>query len=177
VANVEYLIYGGLAVLLFGLSFGQAVAIICVGNLSYLLTGLASLQGPQAGTTTFTVSRAPFGPRGNRVPSLFNWVTQVGFEIEGLSLIVFAGLALAARDGVGATGPVKLIAVLAAVAIQAILPMLGHAAVVKVLRVLAVPFAVLFVIMAVITLPKAHLTAGHGAGCSAWPSTPWSRAR
>jgi integrase len=70
------------------------------------------------------------------VPSLFNWATQVGFEIEGLSLIVFAGLALAARDGVGATGPVKIIAVLAAVAIQAILPMLGHAAVLKVLRVL-----------------------------------------
>jgi nucleobase:cation symporter-1, NCS1 family len=37
----------------------------------------------------------------------------------------------------------------------------------KVLRVLAVPFAVLFVIMAVITLPKAHLTAGHGAGWGA----------
>ncbi|HEX6857501.1 MAG TPA: cytosine permease [Streptosporangiaceae bacterium] len=167
VANVEYLLYGCLAVLLFGLSFGQAVAIICVGNLSYLLTGLASLQGPQAGTTTFTVSRAPFGPRGNKVPTLFNWATQVGFEVEGLSLIVFAGLALAARGGLGATGSVKIIAVLAAVAIQAVLPVLGHAAVLKVLRVLAVPFAVLFVIMAVITVPKAHLAAGHGAGWGA----------
>ena len=72
----------------FGLSFAQAVVIILIGNLFYLLTGLASLQGPRAGTTTFAISRAPFGPRGNKMPSFFNWVTQVGFEIEGIALIV-----------------------------------------------------------------------------------------
>ncbi len=95
--NVEFLIYGCLAVLVFGLSFAQAVLVILLGNLSYLLTGLASLQGPQAGTTTFTISRAPFGPNGNRLPSFFNWVTQVGFEIEGIALIVFAAIALTVR--------------------------------------------------------------------------------
>src|SRR5205823_5583149 len=51
--NVEYVVYGALAVVVFGLSFAQAVVIILVGNISYLLTGLASLQGPVAGTTTF----------------------------------------------------------------------------------------------------------------------------
>ena len=89
--NVEFVVYGALAVVVFGLSFAQAVSIILIGNLFYLLTGLASLQGPQAGTTTFAISRAPFGPNGNRLPSFFNWVTQVGFEIEGIALIVFAG--------------------------------------------------------------------------------------
>ena len=79
--NVEFVVYGALAVIVFGLSFAQAVLIIIVGNLFYVLTGLASLQGPQAGTTAFAISRAPFGPNGNRMPSLFNWVTQVGFEI------------------------------------------------------------------------------------------------
>jgi len=67
--NVEFVVYGGLAVVVFGLSFAQAVVIILIGNLFYLLTGLASLQSPQAGTTTFAISRAPFGPNGNRVPS------------------------------------------------------------------------------------------------------------
>jgi len=168
VSNVEFLLYGCLAVLIFGLSFAQAAVMICIGNLSYLLTGLASLQGPQAGTTTFTVSRAAFGPRGNKVPSFFNWVTQVGFEIEGIALIVFAAITLAARGGLLAGTPAKIIFIVLAVAIQAVLPLLGHAAVLKVLRVLAVPFAVLFVIMAVITSSKVQLhAAAHGAGWGA----------
>ena len=62
--NVEFMIYGALAVVVFSLSFAQAVVVILIGNTFYLLTGLASLQGPQAGTTTFAISRAPFGPRG-----------------------------------------------------------------------------------------------------------------
>ena len=163
--NVEFLIYGCLAVLVFGLSFAQAVVVILVGNLSYLLTGLASLQGPQAGTTTFAISRAPFGPNGNRIPSFFNWVTQVGFEIEGIALVVFAAIALSLRAGFAAGAPAKVIFIVAAVAVQAVLPLLGHAAVVKVLRWLAIPFVVLFVIMAVITSSKVKLhAAGHGAG-------------
>src|SRR6202050_1429433 len=51
--NVEFVVYGGLAVGVFGLSCAQAVVVILIGNLFYLLTGLASQQGPRAGTTTF----------------------------------------------------------------------------------------------------------------------------
>jgi purine-cytosine permease-like protein len=163
--NVEFLIYGCLAVLVFGLSFAQAVVVVLLGNLSYLLTGLASLQGPQAGTTTFAISRAAFGPNGNRLPSFFNWVTQVGFEIEGIALIVFAAITLSLRAGFAAGTPAKVIFIVAAVAIQAVLPLLGHTAVLKVLRWLAIPFVILFVIMAVITSSKVNLHAvGHGAG-------------
>src|SRR5260221_2689341 len=53
--TVEFVVYGGLAVVVFGLSFAQAVVIILIGNLFYVLTGLASLQGPRAGTTTFAI--------------------------------------------------------------------------------------------------------------------------
>jgi nucleobase:cation symporter-1, NCS1 family len=155
--NVEFLVYGVLGVVVFGLSFLQAVLVIGVGNLSYLLTGLASLQGPRAGTTTFGISRAAFGPNGNRVPSVFNWLTQVGFEIEGIALIVFAAIALANEAGMRAvpTG-LKVTFLLAAVAIQAVLPLLGHAAVLKVLRVLALPFVVLFAIMAAFVVNRYH---------------------
>jgi NCS1 family nucleobase:cation symporter-1 len=163
--NIEYLLYGCLGVIVFGLSFAQAVLAILAGNVFYLLTGVASLQGPQAGTTTFTVSRAAFGPRGNRLPSFFNWVTQVGFEIEGIALIVFAAIALAARAGFTPGDPAKVIFVAAAVVIQAALPLLGHAAVLRVLKYLAIPFVVLFVIMAIITASKVNLHAApHGAG-------------
>ncbi len=155
--NVEFVVYGALAVVFFGLSFAQALLIILVGNVSYVLTGLASLQGPKAGTTTFAISRASFGPNGNRMPSFFNWITQVGFEIEGIALIVFAAILLTSRTHHSAGTPAKVIFIIAAVAIQAVLPTLGHAAVLKVLRWLAVPFIVLFAIMAGITATKANL--------------------
>ncbi len=166
--NVEFVLYGAIAVVFLGLSFAQAVIIIIIGNLFYLLTGLASLQGPEAGTTTFAISRAPFGPRGNKMPSVFNWITQVGFEIEGIALIVFAAILLMSKSGFLAGTPAKIVLVVVAVAVQAVLPLLGHAAVLKVLRWLVIPFVVLFVIMAVITSSKVNLHAvPHGAGWGA----------
>jgi nucleobase:cation symporter-1, NCS1 family len=163
--NVSFTIYGTLLILVFGLSFAQAVVIILIGNLFYVLTGLASLQGPRAGTTTFAISRAPFGPNGNRLPSFFNWVTQVGFEIEGIALIVFAAIALASRAGFLAGSPAKVVFLILALAVQAILPLLGHTAVLKVLKWLAIPFFILFVIMAILTASKANLhSVAHGAG-------------
>jgi purine-cytosine permease-like protein len=163
--NVEFVVYGGLAVVVFGLSFAQAVVVILIGNLFYLLTGLASLQGPRAGTTTFAISRAPFGPNGNRMPSFFNWVTQVGFEIEGIALIVLAAVALMAKAGFGAGIPAKVIFLILAVLIQAVLPLLGHAAVLRVLKWLSIPFVVLFVVMAILTTSKVNLhVPAHGAG-------------
>ena len=166
--NVEFVVYGALAVVVFGLSFAQAVLIILVGNFFYLLTGLASLQGPQAGTTTFAISRAPFGPLGNKVPSFFNWIAQVGFEIEGIAFIAFAAIAIAGRAGFVAGIPLKVVFLVAAVAIQAVLPLLGHAAVLRVLRLLALPFVVLFAVMAGLTASKVSLHAApHGASWGA----------
>jgi nucleobase:cation symporter-1, NCS1 family len=166
--NVEFVVYGAIAVVIFGLSFAQALLIILLGNLTYVLTGLASVQGPQAGTTTFAISRAPFGQNGNRMPSLFNWVTQVGFEIEGIALIVFAAILLSTKAGFTAGTAAKVIFIILAVAIQAVLPLLGHAAVLRVLRWLALPFVVLFAVMAGLTAGKVNLhVPAHGASWGA----------
>src|ERR1700685_234878 len=87
VFNVEFLFYGTL-IMTFGLTVAQAIAALLVGKLSYALLGWASLQGPKTGTTAFMVSRAPFGPNGNRLVALFNWGTQGGFEMEGSYFVV-----------------------------------------------------------------------------------------
>jgi purine-cytosine permease-like protein len=166
--NVEFVVYGALAVVVFGLSFFQAVVVIVIGNLFYLLTGLASVQGPEAGTTVFTISRAPFGPRGNKLPTFFNWITQVGFEIEGIALIVFAAILMTTKTHHVAGTPAKVIFIIVAVLIQAVLPLLGHAAVLRVLRLLAIPFVVLFAVMAALTTSKVNLhVPAHGASWGA----------
>ncbi|MGA9859649.1 MAG: cytosine permease [Solirubrobacteraceae bacterium] len=160
--NVEYVVYGAL-IISFGLSFWQAALVIVVGNLSYFVTGLGSLQGPSAGTSVFTISRAPFGTNGSRIVSVFNWITQVGYETVGLALVVLAGLALAAKAGIHTSTGLKIGLIVVAAAIQLVLPLFGHRAMLRVLRMLVPPFVILFILLAIFTLPKAHLGAGTNA--------------
>jgi nucleobase:cation symporter-1, NCS1 family len=160
VFNVEFLFYGTL-IMTFGLSVPQAIAAILVGNLTYAFLGLASLQGPKTGTTAFMVSRAPFGQNGNRLVALFNWGTQVGFEIEGIYLIVATVLVLFARGNVTLNGPGKIAVIILAVLLQMVLPLLGHATISKILRWMAYLFIVLFAVLAVFTFQRLHLSQFH----------------
>jgi purine-cytosine permease-like protein len=146
--NVEYFVYGAL-LMGFGFSFYTALSLIIIGNLSFFLLGLASLQGPETGTTAFTISRAAFGVRGSRLVSFFNWITQLGFETEGLILIVGAAIVLCQMGGLHVSSTLKVIFIIAAAAIQAVVPYLGHATMVKVLRALIIPFGAIFVLLAI----------------------------
>jgi len=165
--NVEFLVYGALIVS-FGLSFWQAVVAILVGNLFYAVLGWASLPGPATGTTAFMVSRAPFGRNGNRAPSLFNWITQVGFEVEGIVIIVLIIEAMFHREGTSLDAAAKVAVIILAVAVQFVVPFLGHATITKVLRYLSFVFIVVFAVMAILVIPHAHLSALHGQHTSWW---------
>ena len=163
--HVEYFVYGVLLITIFGIDFPQAIIATVLGNLSFLLLGFASLEGPQTGTTVFAINRAPFGPNGSRLLAFFNWLTQVGFETEGLILIVFAGEILTVKAGFVPGDTAKVIFVIAGVAVQLFLPLLGHATIVKVLRLLILPFVVLYAVLAALTLNKANFDVVHvGAG-------------
>jgi NCS1 family nucleobase:cation symporter-1 len=158
--NVEYLVYGAL-IMSFGLSFAQAVIAILIGNVFYVFLGMASIQGPEVGTTAFGVSRAPFGRNGNRVVSFFNWVTQVGFEIEGIVLVVLVVEAMLSRGGIHSDDGTKVLLIVLAVAVQFVMPFLGHATITRVLRYLSFVFIVLFAVMAALVLPHVHLASYH----------------
>lgn len=163
--NIEYLVYGAILAT-FGFSFVQSVIIIVIGNLSWFLVGLTSLQGPQAGTTTFGVNRAPFGPNGSRLISTFNWFTQIGFEIEGIILIVYAGTVLAYQGGVHdalSSTLLKSLLIVGAVGVQVVLPFLGHATMAKVLRWLIVPFIAIYVVLGIIAGQHASVSAPAGS--------------
>jgi NCS1 family nucleobase:cation symporter-1 len=162
--QIEYFVYGAI-LMTFGFTFAQAVSLIVIGNISYLLLGVCSLQGPDAGTTVFAINRASYGPNGSRVISFFNWITQIGFETEGLILIVGALLVLSIKAGFDPGTPAKVLFIVIAVAVQIVLPFLGHASIVKTLRVLIIPFAVLFAVLLGFAAGHAHLHAvAHGAG-------------
>ena len=157
--NVEYVVYGAL-IMSFGLRFWQAAVVIVVGNLSYLVAGLGSLQGPRAGTAAFTINRAPFGPNGAKFIAGFNWMTQVGYEVEGLALIVLAGVALFGKAGVGSSTGLKIALIVAAALVQMIMPLFGHRAMLRTLRAMMAPFIVLFIVLTILSVHKVHLGAG-----------------
>jgi NCS1 family nucleobase:cation symporter-1 len=155
--NIEFLVYGAL-IMSFGLSFKQAVLAIVIGNVSYAFLGLASLQGPTTGTTALMVSRAPFGRNGNRLVAFFNWLTQVGFEVEGLALIVIVVEKMFTRGGIHPTDGLKALVIVIAVLAQFIVPFLGHATITTVLRWLSVVFIAVFAVMTVLVTPHMHLS-------------------
>jgi purine-cytosine permease-like protein len=158
--QIEYFIYGAV-LMTFGFTFAQALSLIIIGNVSYFLLGLCSLQGPQTGTTVFAINRASYGPNGSRLISLFNWLTQIGFEVEGLILIVGASLVLQTKAGFAGGTPAKVIFVVIAVVVQGVLPFLGHATILKTLRALVVPFVILFAILLGYAIPHATTNGVH----------------
>jgi nucleobase:cation symporter-1, NCS1 family len=167
VFNVEFFFYGTL-IMTFGLSVGQAILAVVVGNLFYALLGWASLQGPETGTTAFMVSRAPFGQNGNRMVALFNWVTQVGFEIEGVYFVVATVILLFLHYGTTLGTPAKVVVIILAAAVQLVMPFFGHPTITRLLRYLAYVFIIFFVILAIFTFSKLHLSTFHQ------PSASWA---
>ena len=83
---------------------------------------------------------------------------MIGFEVEGLILIVGAVLVISRHAGFEPGTPAKVGFVIGAVALQAVLPVLGHATMVKVLRWMILPFVALY--LALLILSWTHINTG-----------------
>lgn len=140
-----------------GLSLWESLGVAVICSLSYVAVGLSSIQGPAAGTATLTISRATFGVRGNVIPSLLSWLVLVGWESVTVVLTVISLLLVAQLLHLPHTGA---IATLVAMAIALILtfsvPILGHATIMKMQRILAYAMAVCVLVMIPLILPKVN---------------------
>ncbi|MET9489758.1 cytosine permease [Nocardia sp. NPDC006630] len=162
VLNPLTVVYGVLLVTL-GLAPWQCVLAVVIGNLTWIVTGLCSLIGPAAGTPTFVVSRAIMGRWGNRPLALLNWAMQVGYEVLDLVLMVLAVNALLDMAGVHVSGSTKLVVMVVLSLGQSALPLLGHAAILRTVRSMVLPFAAGFAVLAYLTMDRLH-TPGIAAG-------------
>lgn len=92
-ANVEFatLVTGVLGTAAFGLSFGQAVLAIVLGNLAgaWLLAWM-STYGPRYGVPQMVQSRAAFGYFGSFLPALLNFVSGFSWFAVNTVLGIFA---------------------------------------------------------------------------------------
>ncbi len=152
--NMEFatIFVGVLAVSVFGMTFGQAVAAILLGNvLASLAHGVLSARGPSAGVPQMVLGRLAFGFRGNVLPSGLMTITS-GFGWFAVNS-VSASFALSSLTG---ASPVLWLVVV--VLVQVGIAFFGHNLVQAFERVAFPVLAVIFLIGAVIVLTKSDVS-------------------
>ncbi len=155
-ANVSVLglSYGAFA-LGFGISFWQAIVIGVIGIVfSFLLCGFVALAGKRGSAPTMVLSRAAFGVRGNRLPSLISWLMSVGWETVLTIIATLATATVFERLGWGSGNDVRVVALVVVAALTVSAGVLGFDVIMRLQRVITVVTALLTVIYIVLVLPQ-----------------------
>ena len=157
-ANVSIfgLSYGAFA-LGFGISFWQGVIVGAVGIVfSFLLCGLVAVAGKRGSAPTMVLSRAAFGVRGNKLPSVISWLLTVGWETV---LVVLATLATATvfdRLGWGGGDVTKVVALVVVAALIVAFGVLGFELIMRLQTLITVVTGVLTVVYIVLVADHIH---------------------
>ncbi|MFC5831223.1 purine-cytosine permease family protein [Nonomuraea insulae] len=155
-----------------GLGLGVVPAIItgAVGYaLSFLLVGLVAIGGSRSGVPTMTLGRAPFGYQGNKLPTLFSYVSNVGWEIVLVTLSAQAGAEILKRlaPGLPVTTTTAVCFAVAALVVIAV-GVYGHAMIMLVQRYLTYVFVVLTVVYMILMVPRLGGSLQTTAGPGGW---------
>ncbi|GAB3945464.1 cytosine permease [Kribbella albertanoniae] len=157
-ANVSVLglSYGAFA-LDFGISFWQAVVAGAVGIVfSFLLCGLISLAGKRGSAPTMVLSRAAFGVRGNKLPSLVSWLLTVGWETVLTILATLATATVFERLGWGGGTVTKIVALLVVGVLIVVCGVLGFDLIMRAQTIITVVTGVLTVVYIALVADKIH---------------------
>lgn len=160
-ANVNYLsLVVGAALVLMGLSLPQALAVIVVGNLFWLLPGFLAVSGPAAGAPSEVITRAMYGVRGNRVyTAISGWVISVCYFALNLAAASVAAFALLDRIGI-AQGPLETILVVVAIAaITLAISVFGHATIVRLYLPITIALIAVFAVVGASVLTATDFSA------------------
>ncbi|MYU04438.1 nitrate reductase [Streptomyces sp. SID8366] len=153
-ANVNYLslVVGG-ALVLTGLSLWQALAVVVVGNLFWLLTGLLAVPGPAAGAPSEVITRTLYGVRGNRVNNaVTGWLISVCYFALNLAAAATAAFSLVGDTGLPVNTAVKTLVVVLIAALTLAISVWGHAAIVRLYLPITLVLAAVFAVLAVVVL-------------------------
>ncbi|MFI8256660.1 purine-cytosine permease family protein [Streptomyces filamentosus] len=172
-ANVNYLslVIGG-ALVLMGLTLGQAVGVIVVGNLFWVLTGVLATSGPAAGSPSEVITRTLYGVLGNRVNNAVGgWLVSVCYFALNLAAAATAAFALVEKTGLPVNDPVKAAVVVVIAALTLAISVYGHALIIKLYLPITLILGGAFTVVALAVLRHADFSyapAEHLSGASLW---------
>jgi purine-cytosine permease-like protein len=157
-ANISVLgLSYGAFVLGFSISFWQAAVAGLIGIVvSFLLCGFIAIAGKRGSAPTLILSRAAFGVRGNKLPSVVSWVLCVGWEIVLTALATLATATVFQRLGWGGGDVTKVIAFLIIAALIVGGGVLGFATIMRLQTIITVITAILTVIYFILVADKIH---------------------
>ncbi len=155
-SNVSVLGLGyGAFVLGFGVSFWQGVIAAVVGVVvSFLACGFIAIAGKRGSAPTMILSRAAFGVRGNKVPSLISWVLTVGWETALVVLATLATSTVFQRLGWGGGTGVKFAAMLVVVALTIAGGVAGFDVIMRMQKWITIVTGILTVVYMVLVVGK-----------------------
>ncbi|MFR0354519.1 purine-cytosine permease family protein [Streptomyces sediminimaris] len=157
-ANVSVLglSYGSFA-LGFNTSFGQSLTAGVIGIVfSFLLCGFVAVAGKRGSAPTMVLSRAAYGVRGNRLPSVISWVLTVGWETVLCALATMATATVFGRLGWGGGTGTKVVALVLVGALTVVGGVMGFDLIMRLQTVITVVTGVLTVVYVVLVADHIH---------------------
>ncbi len=171
-ANVAVLgiVYGGILVGM-GLNLWQSALVAFVGPAaSFVLVGVLSLAGVWGGAPMLTLSRAPFGTRGNIGPNLISWISLVGWETALVVTAAYALLGLLALVGLPSNTLWTVVSLVVIAVLVVGLGLLGHATLVWIQRAVTWVFGAITVVIVVFLVGRTDWHAVFAAKPGPWDS-------
>ncbi|MFJ9535761.1 purine-cytosine permease family protein [Streptomyces sp. NPDC101225] len=157
-ANVSVLglSYGSFA-LGFGTSFRQSLTAGVIGIVfSFLLCGFVAVAGKRGSAPTMVLSRAAYGVRGNRLPSVVSWVLTVGWETVLCALATMATATVFGRLGWGGGTGTKVVALVLVGALTVVGGVMGFDLIMRLQTVITVVTGVLTVVYVALVADHIH---------------------
>lgn len=148
-------VYGAIIVG-YNLSFLQSILAAAVGALSFGLVGYLSLSGRDAGTTTFILSRAAFGFRGNYIPTFMGWLNLVGWLAVNVATGTLTILALLNLLGLEQSTVLTIISLVIFAGLIIVSSIFGQNSLVKIQTFFTYVFGGLTLLILAILIPKTN---------------------
>ncbi len=171
-ANIGILgiVYGGILTAA-GLNLWQSILIALVAPVvSFVLVGVLSIAGKWGGAPMLTLSRAPFGTRGNLGPTLISWISLVGWETVAVITAAYALLGLLNLAGLPENSFWTVVSLVAISLLVVVFGLLGHATLVWVQRAATWVFGILTLLIVIFLIARTNWSAVLAAPAGPWDS-------
>lgn len=156
--NVNFLaVVVGATLMVMGLSLWEALAVIVIGNVFSIVTGIVAGSGPAAGTPSEVITRAMYGITGNRFNvAIAGWLISVCYLAINWAAATTVAVGLLGRIGVPSTGWTIAVSAVVIAAATMVISVYGHGLIMRLYQPLAIVLAVIFAGMAVFVVSGAH---------------------
>ncbi|WP_129311105.1 cytosine permease [Streptomyces sp. L2] len=141
----------------FGISFWQALVAGVLGIVvSFLLCGFIAVAGKRGSAPTMVLSRAAYGVRGNRLPSVISWMLTVGWETVLTALATLATATVFDRLGWGGGTETKIVALMVVAALTVVGGVMGFDLIMRLQTVITVVTGVLTIVYVALVADHVH---------------------